>query len=287
MPAGDTHLSTLGQITDRAKWEFALPDGARRLIAAGDLAGRDNEALIHWLSSDELLSERLLSWCNTPLFNVAKPYQSLDDALRMMDATELSRLALLAFVRGMFTSATPPAGLNTERLWSHSIAVASAAAMISRTCGKGDPSLAFVAGALHDIGLCASQSLVPQAMQSVLSLVDQLSPTHEVELEQQGWDHTELGAAILDGWGMPEPVVAAARHHHSADEVTEQAWGATVGCVAVANFLCSRCGWSSIGVHNLPPPSQRVLRCLGIHSGLLSVIWQQLAGSLEAVEQIR
>lgn len=269
----------LGPCVEQAKWAFALPDGARRLVASGDFDGRDNDSLIRWLSTDPELSRRLLRWCNSPLYALSQPYRSLTDVLQIMDRAELARLALLAFVRGLFE--------GNDRLWAHSIAVGAVGSMISRTCDRADSGLVFVAGALHDIGLCAHHRLAPQAYAEVLAEVDDLSATHEVERERLGWDHTELGAAILRQWGLPAAIVEPARYHHAAGCAEETGQAETVACVAIANYLCSRAGWSSTGCHYLLPPSKEVLGILGIDSGLLSVIWQQLAGSLESVTDLR
>ncbi len=272
---------------EQASREFALPDGARRVIAAGDFEGQSNEQLVDWLAADGELCQRLLRWCNTPLYNLARPFSSLEEACRVMDARELARLAVLACVRGHFL---PDLGIDQydrETLWNHSIAVGAVASMISRSSGCGDPSTVFVAGTLHDIGLCASERLAPEAFAAVIALVDELSPTHEVERELLGWDHTELGEAVLNQWGMPESVAAVARYHHDAEQVLNGPHGAAVACVSVANYLCSRAGWSTVGRHYLPPPSQRVFAYLGIDASLLTVLWQQLCVALESVADFR
>jgi putative nucleotidyltransferase with HDIG domain len=279
--------SRLGLRIEQARWEFGLPDGARRLIASGDFEGRDNESLVCWLVSDPVLAKRLLRWCNTPLFNLSKPYQSLSEASKVMENQDLARLALLAFVRGLLLPDLQIDIYRRDVLWAHSMAVGAVASLISRTCGCGDPSITFVAGALHDIGLCASERLDPESFQKVISQIDELSATHEVEKDVLGWDHQQLGAAILEQWGMPEPICLAARHHHAPERALGGPHAHTIGCVAVANYLCSRSGWSSTGYHSLAAPGNQVFQQLGIDSGLLTLLWQQLTPALESVKELR
>jgi putative nucleotidyltransferase with HDIG domain len=286
MSTSTNYASSLGGRVDQAKWEFGLPDGARRLIAAGDFDGRDNETLIAWLSADKLLSGRLLRWCNSPIYNLSTPYQSLTEAAQVMEACELTRLAVLAFARGLFPEGELIDDVQRDRLWGHSVAVGTVASMISRTCGRGDPSLVFVAGTLHDIGLCANQKLVPQSHRQIAMEVDELSATHEVERDMLGFDHTQLGAAIMEQWGLPQAVQAAALHHHAAACAIETEHIETILCVSIANYLCSRAGWSSTGFHNLPAPGSEELERMGINSGLLAVISQQVGGSLESASQL-
>lgn len=287
MPTRPLTSSRLGLRIEQARWEFGLPDGARRLIASGDFDGRANETLVRWLASDRDLARRLLRWCNTPLYNLSTPYKTLEDAANVMDGRDLSRLAVLAFVRGLFLPNLQIDVYVRETLWHHSIAVGAVASMISRTCGCSDPSLVFVAGTLHDIGICASERLDRESFAAVMSQIDELSPTYEVEDDLLGWNHAQLGAAVLDQWGLPEEVQMAARYHHTPDQAINSPYGETVGCVAIANYLCSRSGWASTGAHNVTAPSKKVFSSLGIDAGLLTVLWQQLYPALDSIAGLR
>lgn len=279
--------SRLGLRIEQAKWDFGLPDGARRLVASKDFDGRDNESLVRWLAGDPKLSKRLLRWCNTPLYNLSKPYESLEEASSVMENQDLARLAFLAFVRGLFLPNLQIDIYQRDILWTHSIAVGAVSSLISRTCGCGDPSLAFVAGTLHDIGLCASEKLDAEEFEQVVSQIDELSAIHEVEQDVLGWDHQQLGAAVLGQWGMPDEIQLAAKYHHCAEQALDGPHGAMVGCVSVANYLCSRAGWSATGYHSLLAPSNEVLQHLGIDSGLLTLLWQQLTPAFESVSGLR
>ncbi|MGB7326617.1 MAG: HDOD domain-containing protein [Rubripirellula sp.] len=277
----------LGLRIDQAKWSLALPDGARRLIASGDFDGRDNETLVRWLSGEPELSKRLLRWCNTPMYNLSQPYQTLEQAAKVMDRCDLARLAVLAWVRGMFLPETQIDVYSREVLWAHSIAVGSVATLIARMCNVCDPGLVFIAGALHDVGLCASERLDPESFAEVVSQIDELSPTHEVEKDILGWDHCQLGEAILGQWGLPDAVTMSARHHHAPERVLDSEHADTIGCVAIANYLCSRSGWGATPAHSIVAPSDRVFKKLGIDAGLLTVLWTQLSTTLASVSGLR
>ena len=277
----------LGLRTEQARWELPLPDGARRLIASGDFDGRENETLVRWLGSDPKLASRLLRWCNTPLFNLSKPHTSLEDAAKIMNGSELAQLAVLAWVRGIYTPEKQIDIYSRERLWGHSMAVAAVGSLIARTCTGADPGKVFVAGALHDIGIIANEQVDQESFEEVLSEIDELSPMHEVEKDILGWDHAQLGAAMLRGWGMPEEVCLASEYHHAAHRCLDSEHSETVCCIAIANYLCSRAGWCSVGTHAMTSPKETVFRHLGIDSGLLTLLWQQLYSSLESVAKLR
>lgn len=266
---------------------MALPDGARRLIASGDFEGRDNQTLVRWLASDKSLAGRLLRWCNTPLFDLARQFGRLEEAAKVMDNRDLARLAVLAWVRNLFEPDVRIDIYGRDFLWCHGIAVGSVASMMARTTGLGDTSNAFVAGALHDIGLCASERLDPVGFGKILTQIDALSPTQEVELDHQGWDHAQLGGQILRSWGMSRDIYEAAALHHEPERAigTSSQW--TVGFVALANYFCSRSGQGSTGSHHISPPSPAVMESIGIDSSILPVLWQQVPAAIAASRRIR
>ena len=278
--------NSLSQRTEQARIDFTLPPGARRLIAAGDFQGRTNETLVRWLEADEKMATRLLKWCNTPLFNMSRPYQTLAEAERIMEHDELARLAVVTFTRQLFLPNVKIDLFERATLWTHSMSVAAVASMISRSSGSGDPGLIFIAGAMHDIGICASQRLGPDSFREVISQVDHLSPTHTVERELLGWDHGQLGAAILRQWGLSEEIQAVARYHHEADQQLENPHAEAICCVAIANYLCSRSGRASITRNNLDPPSNAVFQRLNIDASLLTILGQQLYAALNSAGEL-
>ncbi len=287
MSTAQPSSTRLGLRAEQARYELVLPDGARRLIAAGDFDGRENETLVRWLQSEPELSARLLRWCNTPMFNLSSPYATLQDAAKVMESRDLARLAVLAWVRGIFLPDVQIDIYSRELLWCHSIAVASVASLIARTCNVNDPSMVFMAGATHDIGIIASERLDQKSFADIVAQIDALSPVHEVERDVLGWDHTQLGEMILSNWGMPASVQAAAKFHHHPERAMSSDHAETVACVSIANFLCSRSGWASMETNSVAAPIDRVFKKLGIDSGLLTVLWQQLNPALEAVARLR
>lgn len=278
--------SRLNLRIEQARWLFALPDGARRLIASGDFQGRTNESLVRWLASDPNLSRRLLRWCNTATFNLSTPFETLEQASQVMAGRDLARLAVMAWVRTLFEPDLRLDIYSRKFLWSHGVAVGSVASMIARTCGVADASDAFAAGVFHDIGLCALERLDPETFQSILGEVDELSPTHEIEKDRLGWTHCDLGEAVLRNWGLPSVVCDAAKHHHDASKTIDLRSGPVVASVAMANYFCSRAGHGSTGSHHIAAPDKPVFQMLGINQSLLTVLWKQVPSSIAMVADV-
>lgn len=275
---------------EQARYQFPLPDGARRLIASKDFHGRTNQTLVRWLSAEPELAKRLLRWCNAPMFGGGHVFGSLSEAASVVENHDLARLAVLAWVRTLFEPDVRRDIYSRDFLWSHCVAVGGVASMIARTCGRGDASIAMVAGSLHDVGLMIAERLAPAAFGEVLSQIDSLSPTADVETDVHGWHHGELGGGVLRQWGMTPEIVAAAEHHHApelADVGDDTPEMTTLCCVALANYFCTRGGWGSLGGVTLPPPDDVVTRTLGIDSAVLSMLWRQVPATIEATRDLR
>ena len=49
----------------------------------------------------------------------------------------------------------------------------------------------------------------------------------------------------------------------------------------MANYLCSRAGVTSLGVHNVLPPPDEIYSGLGLDQVTLAIIWEELDTALE------
>jgi hypothetical protein len=54
----------------------------------------------------------------------------------------------------------------------------------------------------------------------------------------------------------------------------------------MANYLCSRAGCASLGVHNVAPPPDDVFAQLSIDAGVLRLLWSALPERLALAEQL-
>ena len=114
----------------------------------------------------------------------------------------------------------PPPGLNLDAMWVHSIAVATLAKAIAMEEGgnRSKASTSGIAGLLHDLG---ELIFLANNWESYYAMVRRSNGDEQLllqmELEQFGVGHPELGAHILSLWGLPEEVVQAVAYHHGSD----------------------------------------------------------------------
>ena len=112
---------------------------------------------------------------------------------------------------------------------------------------------------LHDIGHLALYLKLPDQVQVILrEATEQHRPGHEVEIATLGYDHGELGAALLTSWRLPEAVIEPVRYHHFPAAAKNYPLEASL--VSVANDLVHE----TADHQAAPEQTQRLLDELGI-----------------------
>ncbi len=265
---------------------ICLPETAAWLIRQGAFGEDPTPHLLDRLAPEIQLNQRLLRWINSPLFNLDQELATLEQAAAMLGPQGLARLATLASVRALYHPDQQLHSYSRQQLWHHSVAVGAVASLLARISGSCSPHTALLAGMVHDIGLLAADRIAELDFAQLLGRLDPLTETWQAERELFGCDHQHLGAALLTAWGFPAPLIEVARHHHEPHQLEEGKGTGLVCCVAVADYLCTRCGWTALGVRNVPPPANHVFRRLGIDRHTLTVLWQRLYPTLEAVREI-
>ncbi len=96
---------------------------------------------------------------------------------------------------------------------------------------------AFTAGVLHDTGkLVLASQMTDRFAECFHRCLLEDRPIEEVEREEFGATHAEVGAYLLALWGLPDPVVEAVAFHHDPDQVQHEAFD-VISAIHVANYL--------------------------------------------------
>lgn len=109
--------------------------------------------------------------------------------------------------------------LMQGELLEHSQQVAVCSYLISVETGYPQPSEAYAAGWLHDLGHALLEAFPCSELVTAL----QLSPGEGMavvtpEDARLGGNHASVGARLLERWQVPAGIVAAVAHHHAPQE---------------------------------------------------------------------
>ncbi|MCG5536425.1 HDOD domain-containing protein [Ectothiorhodospira mobilis] len=180
------------------------------------LEARDSSAhnLGNIVSQDPNLSAQVLHLANSPLYGLARRVDTISRAVSVIGNRALYHLALAVSASQVF-SRLPGGTLNLAVFWRHSVFTALLARVLAQRCRVLHPERLFVAGLLHDVGSLVLHSQRSHTLQRPL----QETRGDEVQLlaEEQallGFDHAQVGGALLELWSLPPVLQEAVACHH-------------------------------------------------------------------------
>ena len=163
---------------------------------------------------DSGLSARLLRIVNSAFYGFPQKIETISHAIGVIGTRQLSDLMLSTIVVDKFKS-IPESMINMESFWQHSVACGLIARELASQKENLDPEKFFTAGMLHDIGQVILCMKLPQlSMRILLSLQSRQEPLQELEHEELGFDHAELGGKLLNKWNLSPFHVETTTFHH-------------------------------------------------------------------------
>jgi HD-like signal output (HDOD) protein len=258
---------------------------AREIMQLANRSTGSLDDLKRLIQTDPALVALLLRRLNSAYYRLDRPVQDLHAAARLLGFREFRNLAITVYMSRMFESSTDVGTFHRTDLWNHSVAVAAASHLVSRVCGCGVPADAYIAGLLHDLGLLLVNRQMRRRFAQVVQRVSRSTTLADIERSVYGFDHAQLGGYAAQQWEFPAAVVDAIQYHHDV-HTAPAPHRELVFVVAAADYLCSRAGWSAVGVHNVPLPPDVVYRVLGLDQVALAVIWDELLPTLEKARSL-
>jgi putative nucleotidyltransferase with HDIG domain len=167
-------------------------------------------------SKDPALSAKLLQLSNSAFFGFSRKVYSVTEAVQLLGVGIIQALALAVPLFSAFDRKKCPQ-FSIDQVWEHSAETAAICRKISarHLSNSFHAEQAFAAGILHDIGKLILADKLPDKYGEIITRAKaaNLSIT-EVERQQLGTSHAEVGGYLLALWGLPVPLVEAVASHH-------------------------------------------------------------------------
>jgi putative nucleotidyltransferase with HDIG domain len=218
-PSVETLFSYL-QVTSRADVSRVIdrlpvfPRAAQEVVkcvSSSDATVRELEKVA---SLDPVMSGLLIQTANSSYYSPRHPIASIRHAISYIGVEATRKVLLAATFRSNFAS------MRLHQLWNHSLDVAQTAERLAMHSRMLDPSGAFLAGLVHDVGRLAFSIMPAAFLERFYRLTDRGCPAVEVEICLSGRCHGELGAETLVQWKFPDSLVEAVRWHHRPERST-------------------------------------------------------------------
>lgn len=230
------------QIIDAASKLEALPAVALELLDVLKDPDADAKTVARVIEHDPALTANVLKLANAAAMGTQQRIYSIKDALVRIGLRKTAEVVLDVAVAPYAGKPIGGYDLPAGAMWQHSAATAIATDVLAETLDIDSPIEAFTAGLLHDIGKLALGQFVDIHIEPIRQLAfEQGLSFEQAEREVLGIDHAEVGAVLLEAWGIEGPLRETVRWHHQP-ECADLAWRPTVDRVHAAVQIVTAAG---------------------------------------------
>lgn len=193
----------------------SLPEVVMRAVDLINDPDSSAAAIGQVIGKDPALTARLLKIVNSPFYGFPSRIDTVSRAIAVVGTLELLDLILATSVVRAFKG-IPPELVAMNDFWEHSLYAGVLARVLAGRQRAPNAERYLVAGLLHDIGALVIYQQIPDIAADTLRRARaELIPLHVLERETLGFDHGEVGAALLRAWQLPDALIEAARSHHA------------------------------------------------------------------------
>jgi HD-like signal output (HDOD) protein len=224
------------------------PKVVEELISSFDKASVSTEEIAKKLSTDPVLSAKLLRLANSAYYHVSRSIGTVEDAVLMLGFVTVRTLVISS---GLVSGFKTVPGLDLKQFWRYSLHTAVCAKWIAKKT-KENTDLAFTIGMMHAIGqLVIHSAMAEQAM--ALDKVAGPMDARRLDAEQAsfGFTFADVGAELAKRWKFPltfsETILAFPEPHHNGElnrlaaVVSLAAWRARVEQAGLSDEEIAAC----------------------------------------------
>jgi putative nucleotidyltransferase with HDIG domain len=213
------------------------PSHMLRLLAIFKEPDPDIDEVVKLVSRDPSLTTEVMKLCNSARFRGETSVADMFEAISRLGFYEVYRVVMMVSATRTISLENIESVLEVEALCRHSMATGVAAGVVATTVGAA-ADYAFITGLLHDVGKIALASEEGASYGRLFrNLKVEGKSLCAAEKDHFGFDHSEVGGALLNRWGLPPEVVQAVKYHHHLEGAGDSAQ--LTASVALADLLAN------------------------------------------------
>lgn len=233
---------------------------------------------------DPGLTARLLRVVNSAFYAFPRPIETVSQAVTVVGTAQIRDLALATSVMTMFTG-IPRDLADMDSFWRHSLACGVGARALATIRRESNVERMFLAGLLHDLGRLI---LFMHEGDRCRSLLEQAQSTGELlyvlEKKDFGFDHGQVGGALLELWNLPRSLQEAVEYHHRPRQASR--FPVEAAAVHVADIIANALGLGSSGERRVPPLVPEAWEATGIDPSVIPCLIDDIEDQLEAASHL-
>ncbi len=203
----------------------SMPQALVQLIDSCHTPDIPFQAIANIIDKDAAISAKILQLVNSAFIGPRRTITSVEQAVVYLGIDAVRNLAISISVQQVFRRGEKNGPLTLDRFWHHSYQNALLSRKIATTIDYPEPSEAYLAGLLHDIGklllwMAFPGSYAPLLLKGVRCVNARLAFLEEEKLHV---NHCQAGAWLGEQWRLPTLLTDAIRYHHHPIEAVRQA----------------------------------------------------------------
>ena len=273
MALSDYPTITLERLVEETSTVYSLPLFYERLNETINHPRSSIDDIAKIITEDQGLTARLLRLANSPMFGCYAKVDSMTKAVTIIGTQQLRDLALAASVMGVFKG-IPEDLLNMALFWRHSIACGIIARSLAVYLRESNVERLFVSGMLHDVGQVVLATARPDISSEILETQRETGGLYlELEREQLGFDHAELGGALLQKWKIPVSISEPVACHHNPGSAEK--FQLETAMIHLADIICQAMELGQGAESGVLPLNERAWERLGLSPHMLGAVLKQ------------
>jgi HD-like signal output (HDOD) protein len=258
----------------------AMPHVASKVLELSSDPNSSAHQLQQVIADDQAMTARILKIANSAMYSCSRKIKTLTEAIVMLGFNSIRSLVVTSASRNLYLNNNKRMGLKERLLWEHSIGCAFGCRLLIQTRFPNLSEEAFLAGLVHDIGkLVLNQQASEQFDEIVQIVYNENRMFAETERELLGFDHTEVGALLVNKWRLSPLLEETIANHHSPDQFSLE--NPLLLFLDVANSLCKRQGIGFVESADLDLGSLPSNQILQIPADVLDATAEKLQFTLE------
>ena len=192
-----------------------------KLLALLDDINSTNKQIARIISLDVVLSAKIISLANSPLYASNKPVNDVLQAIMKLGRAEIKNMVMTIKFSGALKKIQLK-NINLDMFWKHSLATAFLSnklmkEYLDKKYYKAEQQSSFyIAGLLHDIGLLIFDILDPDKLEKLEKIASKEKKNiADVELDETKYIHSKEGEKLLKEMGLPESISYPVGYHHN------------------------------------------------------------------------
>lgn len=199
-----------------------MPDVAVEILRMADReddVGLEEFAPV--LQRDPSLAVKLLRLANSSAYNAGEPVTTLEQATKLLGMHTLQTMAMSISLVDDLSKRRVASSFDFRRYWRRSLTAAVAARRLARLSARCPENEAFLCGLLASLGQLVLAISLPKLYETVLQGSPERWPSCEEEEHALGFNHSDVGAALLNQWDLPSSIYTCVGYLYRSQQLPE------------------------------------------------------------------